>query len=81
MWARRLGTDGPRSSRAKGYPHRSREEQEYKSEEGDEDGVYLKVDEEDDGIKSLGGCRTHLYIGDNEDGICQVKKEDKGLEL
>jgi hypothetical protein len=56
--------------------HWANKEQEYMS-----DGYGIdRVKEEDDGVVTLGGGRTFIYVGD-EDGIGQVKKEGKGQSL
>jgi hypothetical protein len=39
-----------------------------------------QVKEEVDGVVTLGGGRTRIYMGD-ADGICHVKKKGEGVKL
>lgn len=45
---------------------------------GDEENIGPVKD--DDGVMSLGGGRTYIYMG-NEDGIDPVKKVGEGIKL
>ena len=46
-------------------------------QEDDEDNIGQV--EEDDGIVALDRGQTHIYIGDDESGVNQVKKKGGGI--